>query len=180
MQIFNNKISPSFNGMLINYGAQENLERLPKHVLCKIHRLGQYMESTDFTDVYIKNDLTPVIREKGKRFSELLPPFVFFKPQEGAREMKVRVKSTGEPLMGKKLDGDTEELNLTFKNPDNANAIYERLCIAKGDIEKSVLLAKLIDTERKYNLKLQTEYNHLEDFPKSRIIDDLFYKFGDF
>lgn len=180
MQIFNNKISPSFKGMTIAYDAQENLEKLPKPIICKIYRLGQYLEDTEFADVYIKQDLTPVIKERGRRFSELLPPFTFFKPREGAKKFKVQAKSTDEPLMGRKIDINTEEFELNFKNYEKANSVYERLCMAKGDIEKSVLLAKLIEAEKKHSLKMQIELENLEKLPKSKIIDDLFYKFGNF
>ena len=180
MKISNNFNSPSFRSLFINYGAEENLRQLPKPVLCKLYRLGEHLEETEYMDVFIKRDLIPVIREKGVPFGEIRPPFIFEKPEAGSNIMRVITKSHGgEAIMGRLNDDKRLEMLLTFKSPETAVSTYYRLMAAKGNIEKAVMLAKAIETQKVHKKNVETGFQ-FDNLGKEQVVDELIEKFGTF
>ena len=177
MLISNNYSPANFTALKVQYAAQENLIKLPKATLQKLYRFGHYVEDTKHVDVEIQKDLTPCIKGKLQKEGGIMPPFTFIKPEADSTLFKIKAKYKGQIPYGKKLNGDTVELNLTMRNPDVSQNLYKRFNAAQGDFEKSGLLTKLLDNVMDdENIKANIKAD--QNLTKNQVIDNIMSEFG--
>lgn len=167
----------NFTSLKVPYNAEENLQKLPKATLQKVYRFGRYLQDTNHVDMQLENDLTPFIQSKLQKEGGIFPPFKFLKPDADSPIFKIIAKYKGAIPYGKKVNGNTVELSIETRNNKVAQNLYNRFNTARGDIEKSGLLTKIIDnTLDEPNIKAKNLAE--QNLTKGQIIDNIMGEFG--
>lgn len=176
MIINNNYPSQSFGSLKVCYNAQDALEKLPRYVVQKLYRLGNYLEGTQHVDMEVSKNLTPFIKAKCQRYGGIVPPFNISKPALSEKNLKITAHRIGDVPYGT-LNGDTVELSINTRNHYSALDFYHRLTDANGDFEKAGIITRLIDACMETpaaKAKIKAE----ENFSKYQIIDNIMSEFG--
>lgn len=168
--------SPSFGSLRVCYGAEDNLHRLPKPILEKLYRFGDYLKDTKHVDMYIGPDLKPCIRAKLDKKGGIFPPFEYSKPSQVSKDFVVKARRVGKVPYGN-AKGDNVEISLKMKNTSVAMDMFDRMSRANGDFEKAGILTKLIDSQLDApNILAQEEVR--KNMTKTQVINNIMSDFG--
>jgi len=170
----NNQIS--FGHFRISYAAEEKLTKLSPKELCRIRRLAKHVRHTEEYDFCLDKNLKPRIKDNSILYSSYIAPFKVSKVEENPFQLRISTTKLNEhPLgQGKKTPVD---LYIEFKKKEEANSVYKRLNTSNDEIERGVILTRMLEVER---LSQMDQYL-ADSLPRGKrsIIDEMMYRYGD-
>ena len=168
--------SPSFTRLRISFDSEDEMNKKAKNDIFKIRRLGKYIDDVENYDVKKKKKLEPRIKDNNQLFTSYISPFIVHRSKENPDAVFVTTTKLNEHPMGNK-EKTPVELYMHFKTPFDAQLMYERLNRSEDELEKTVLLSKMLDVE--YISEKDKELGKTTKQTKKALIQDVMSKFGD-
>ena len=162
--------NPSFSALRISYDAKEGIDNKRIRFIGAILEAGKKLENTQYMDLQVLGDLSFRIKEKGNVFSGLKGPLSI----KLYDQTQLKITGTYDGLdNGDRKRGQLTDYYLDLEKHERAKDLLSKF-ETMGGIDKFIVLTKLFDEDlvRKNLPELSKEY------PKERLIDILFDKFG--